>query len=57
MKSRRYYITITWITYDTLMKCNKITVIDVEKDMLERVISALPFYEIAKIKIEENGNE
>ena len=57
MKSRRYCITITWVTYDMLFKKNKTTVIDVEKDMVERIISTLPFCEIEKIKIEENNDE
>ena len=57
MKAKRYLIIITWVTYDMLMKHNKTTVIDVEKSMIERIISTLPFCEIAKIRIEENNNE
>ncbi len=57
MKSKRYLIIITWVTYDMLMKQNKTTVIDVEKNMIEKIISILPFCEIAKITIEENNNE
>ena len=57
MKSKRYLIIITWVTYDMLMKQNKTTVIDVEESMIERIITALPFCEIAKIRIEENNNE
>ena len=57
MKSKRYLIIITWVTYDMLMKHNKTTVIDVEKNMIEKIISILPFCEIAKITIEENNND
>ena len=57
MKSKRYLIIITWVTYDMLMKHNKTTVIDVEMNMIEKVISILPFCEIAKITIEENNND
>ena len=57
MKSKRYLIIITWVTYDMLMKHNKTTVIDVEESMIERIITALPFCEIAKIRVEENNNE
>lgn len=57
MKSKRYLIIITWITYDMLMKKNTTTVIDVEESMIERIITALPFCEIAKIRVEENNNE
>ena len=57
MKSKRYLIIITWVTYDMLMKQNKTTVIDVEMNMIEKIISILPFCEIAKIRIEENNND
>ena len=57
MKSKRYLIIITWVTYDMLMKHNKTTVIDVEKNMIEKIISILPFCEIAKIRVKENNND
>lgn len=54
MKSKRYFIIITWAPYNELME-NRTTVIDVEESMLETTLRIIPLCDVAGLKVVENN--